>query len=93
VVDAAGGGVTAGAGAILGSAGKLGETVGVAAGDGTGCVLVPVAKMLASCWSAATWPSLAGESGEVGDGCWRAGMRSRAAAIDYSRCSYTNEKN
>jgi hypothetical protein len=36
--------------------------------------------MLASWWSAVSWLSLAGESGEAGDGCWRARMRSLEAA-------------
>jgi hypothetical protein len=55
VVDAVGGGATTEAGATLGSVGKPGETVDVVAGDGVGCIVVTVAKMLASRWSAVTW--------------------------------------
>jgi hypothetical protein len=64
-VDAVGGGVTAEAGAKLGSVRKPGGTVGVVAGDGVGSKFVTIARMLASCWSVANWLSLAGESGEA----------------------------
>jgi hypothetical protein len=40
-----------------------------------------VAKMLESWWSAASWLSLAGESGEAGDGYWRTRMRFLAADV------------
>jgi hypothetical protein len=45
------------------SAGKPGGAVGVLVGDGVGSTLVTVARMLTSCWSAATGLSLARESG------------------------------
>jgi hypothetical protein len=75
VVDAIGGGAATKAGANLGSVGKHGGTVDV------GCIVVKVAKMLASRWSAATWLLLVRESEEAGDKCWRAVVRSRAAAM------------
>jgi hypothetical protein len=63
---------------------KLGGGVRVGAGDGVGCVLIRAAKILASCWSAATWLSLVEDIREAGEGCWRAAVRSRAAAITRS---------
>jgi hypothetical protein len=78
-VVTAGAGVTSGSsvkpnGDGVGSAGNPSGTVavGVGAGDSVGCVLVTVAKTLASSWSAATWLSLTlRERGEAGDACWR----------------------
>ena len=38
-------------------------------------------KMVANCWSAASWSELVGESGEAGDGFCRAWIKSLAAAV------------
>jgi hypothetical protein len=46
---------TAGAGIILGSAVNPGGTVSVGTGDGVGCVLVTLAKILASNFAVARW--------------------------------------
>jgi hypothetical protein len=43
------------------------ERFGILASATFGSTLVTVAKVLANSWSAATWLSLVGESGEAGD--------------------------
>ena len=74
------------AGTDIGSGSKPGGTVGVLATIvGVGILAGPGSvislKNVDSCCRAACWLSLMGESGEVGDGCKRALVKSRAAAM------------
>jgi len=74
------------AGTDIGSGAKPGGTVGVLATVvGVGILAGPGSaislKIVDSCCRAAYWLSLMGESGEAGDGCKRALVKSRAAAM------------
>jgi len=74
------------AGTCIGSGSKPGGTVGVLApvvgvGILAGSGSVIALKIVDSCCRAACWLSLMGESGEAGDGCMRALVKSRAAAM------------
>jgi len=74
------------AGTDIGSGSKPGGTVGVLATVvGVGILAGPGAvislKIVDSSSRAACWLSLMGESGEAGDGCKRALVKSRAAAM------------
>ena len=74
------------AGTDIGSGSKPGGTVGVLATVvGVGILAGPgsviALKIVDSCCRAACWLSLMGESGEAGDGCKRALVKSRAAAM------------
>ena len=74
------------AGTDIGSGSKPGGTVGVLAtvvgvGILAGHGSVIALKIVDSCCRAACWLSLMGESGEAGDGCKRAAVKSRAAAM------------
>ena len=61
-----------------GTVGVLATVVGVGMLAGPGSVIA--LKIVDSCCRAACWLSLMGESGEAGDGCMRALVKSRAAA-------------
>ena len=67
----------------------VGVSGGVEVGCGVGAVFwdgdVMVAKMSASCWSAARWTRAAGGRGSASDGLRRAATRSWAAAAARSR--------
>jgi len=83
-----GGDITLGsaAGTDIGSGSKPGGTVGVLATVvGVGILAGPgsviALKIVDSSCRAACWLSLMGESGEAGDGCKRALVKSRAAAM------------
>ena len=74
------------AGTDIGSGSKPGGTVGVLATDvGVGILAGPGSvisfKTVDSWFRAACWLSLMGESGEAGNGCKRALVKSRAAAM------------
>jgi len=74
------------AGTDIGSGSKPGGTVGVLAtvvgvGISAGPGSVNALKIVDSCCRAACWLSLMDESGEAGDGCKRALVKSRAAAM------------
>ena len=62
-----------------GTVGVLATVVGVGIFAGPGSVIA--LKMVESCCRAACWLSLMGERGEAGDGCKRALVKSRAAAM------------
>ena len=53
-------------------------------GAGAGAVSVALLKLFARCRDAARLLSLVGASGDEGDGCSRAGLRLRAAAVAVS---------
>jgi len=74
------------AGTDIGSGSKPGGTVGVLATVvGVGILAGPgsaiALKIVDSCCRATCWLSLMGESGEAGNGCKRALVKSRAAAM------------
>jgi len=73
------------AGTCIGRGLKRGGTVGVVTVVGVeilaGLWSVISAKIVDSCCRAACWLSLMGESGEAGEGCKRAEVKSRAAAM------------
>ena len=73
------------AGTCIGSGSKPGGTVGVVTVVGdeilAGLWSVISLKIVDCCCRAACWLSLMGESGEAGNGCKRAEVKSRAAAM------------
>ena len=73
------------AGTCIGSGLKPGGTVGVVTVVGVeslaGLWSVISLEIVDSCCRAACWLSLMGESGDAGDGCKRALVKSRAAAM------------
>jgi len=73
------------AGTCIGSGSKPGGTVGVVTVVGVGILAglwsVISLKMVESCCRAACWLSLMGERGEARNGCKRALVKSRAAAM------------